>query len=151
VIDRNDPFVPDQDIHIPGDPNGPLNGLTFAAKDLFDIAGYPTGGGNPDWPTDPVPTQHAWMVQQLLDGGATLVGKTITDEVSLGILGDSAFFGTPLNPAAPDRVPGGSSSGSASAVASGRCDIAIGTDTGVPSGRPGVFVGFMACDLLTGD
>jgi hypothetical protein len=66
-----------------------------------------------------VPTRHAWAVQQLLDAGATLIGKTITDEVSLGILGENPFDGTPLNPKAPDRVPGGSSSGSASAVAQG--------------------------------
>jgi amidase len=59
-----------------------------------------------------------------------LIGKTITDEVSLGILGENPFDGTPLNPTAPDRVPGGSSSGSASAVAQGLCDTALGTDTG---------------------
>lgn len=141
MIDRNDPFVPEQSVHITGAPNGPLSGLTFAAKDLFDVAGFPTGGGNPDWPADPVPAQHAWMVKQLLDAGANLIGKTVTDEVSLGILGDSAFFGTPLNPAAPDRVPGGSSSGSASAVAGGLCDLAIGTDTGGSVRVPASFCG----------
>ena len=57
--------------------------------------------------------------QRLLDGGATLIGKTITDEVSLGIVGENAFYGTPVNPRAPGRVPGGSSSGSAAAVAAG--------------------------------
>jgi amidase len=81
-------FVPGAAVHIAGAPNGPLTGLTFAAKDLFDVAGYPTGGGNPDWAASyPVPTRHAWAVQTLLDAGATLIGKTITDEVSLGILG----------------------------------------------------------------
>src|SRR3954469_5686372 len=107
-------FVPGPRIHIEGRRGGPLAGLTFAAKDLFDIAGHPTGGGNPDWArANPVPTRHAWAVQRLLDAGASLIGKTITDEVSLGILGENPFDGTPLNPAAPDRVPGGSSSGSA--------------------------------------
>jgi amidase len=80
-------------------------------------------------------------VQRLLDAGATLIGKTITDEVSLGILGENPFDGTPLNPAAPDRVPGGSSSGSASAVAQGLCDTALGTDTGGSVRVPASFCG----------
>ena len=136
------PFVAGSSVRIPGAPNGPLTGLTFAAKDLFDVAGHPTGGGNPDWARqNPVPTRHAWAVQRLLDAGATLIGKTITDEVSLGILGENPFDGTPLNPAAPDRVPGGSSSGSASAVAQGLCDIALGTDTGGSVRVPASFCG----------
>src|SRR5690242_1128074 len=136
------PFVPGSQLHIAGAPDGPLAGLTFAAKDLFDVAGHPTGGGNPDWGrTHPVPDRHAWAVQRLLDAGATMIGKTITDEVSLGILGENAFDGTPLNPKAPDRVPGGSSSGSASAVASGLCDTALGTDTGGSVRVPASFCG----------
>src|SRR6266851_641499 len=108
------PFVAGPALRIPGAPAGPLHGLTFAAKDLFDVAGHPTGGGNPDWSrAHPVPTRHAWAVQRLLDAGASLIGKTVTDEVSLGILGENPFDGTPLNPRGPDRVPGGSSSGSA--------------------------------------
>ena len=129
-------------MHIHGRTQGPLAGLTFAAKDLFDVAGYPTAGGSPDWPRwYPMPTRHAWAVQTLLDAGATLVGKTITDEVSLGILGENAFDGTPLNTAAPDRVPGGSSSGSAAAVAAGLCDTALGTDTGGSVRVPASFCG----------
>src|SRR5713101_4888398 len=124
-------FVPGPRVRIEGRPGGPLSGLTFAAKDLFDVAGHPTGGGNPDWARwNPVPARHAWAVQRLLDAGATLIGKTITDEVSLGIVGENAFYGTPVNPRAPGRVPGGSSSGSAAAVAAGICDTALGTDTG---------------------
>ncbi len=93
------PFVPGTPIRIEGRPGGPLSGLTFAAKDLFDVAGHPTGGGNPDWARqNPVPSRHAWAVQALLDAGCNLIGKTITDEVSLGILGENAFEGTPLNP-----------------------------------------------------
>jgi amidase len=104
--------VPGPRVHIEGRPGGPLSGLTFAAKDLFDVAEFRTGGGNPDWArSNPVPTRHAWAVQHLLDAGATLIGKTITDEVSLGIVGENAFYGTPINSRAPDRVPGGSSSG----------------------------------------
>jgi len=136
------PFVPGPAVRIAGTPGGPLAGLTFAAKDLFDVAGHPTGGGNPDWArAHPVPTRHAWAVQRLLDAGATLIGKTVTDEVSLGILGENPFDGTPLNPTAPDRVPGGSSSGSASAVAQGLCDTALGTDTGGSVRVPASFCG----------
>src|SRR6267154_14037 len=135
-------FVPGPRVRIEGRAGGPLAGLTFAAKDLFDVAGVPTGGGNHDWPTGrPLPTKHAWAVQTLLNAGATLIGKTITDEVSLGILGENAFDGTPLNPKAPDHVPGGSSSGSASAVAQGLCDTALGTDTGGSVRVPASFCG----------
>jgi amidase len=135
-------FVPGPRVRVEGRPDGPLAGLTFAAKDLFDVAGHPTGGGNPDWErSNPVPTQHAWAVQKLLDAGATLIGKTITDEVSLGIVGENAFYGTPVNSRAPDRVPGGSSSGSAAAVAAGICDTALGTDTGGSVRVPASFCG----------
>ncbi len=135
-------FVPGPRLRIEGRPGGPLSGLTFAAKDLFDVAGHPTGGGNPDWArSNPVPTRHAWAVQRLLDAGATLIGKTITDEVSLGIVGENAFYGTPVNPRAPGRVPGGSSSGSAAAVAAGICDTALGTDTGGSVRVPASFCG----------
>jgi amidase len=136
------PFVPGPPLRVPGAASGPLAGLTFAAKDLFDVAGHPTGGGNPDWARQhPLPTRHAWAVQRLLDAGATLIGKTITDEVSLGILGENPFDGTPVNPKAPDRVPGGSSSGSASAVAQGLCDTSLGTDTGGSVRVPASFCG----------
>lgn len=134
------PLVPGLDVHVDGAPQGLLDGMRFAAKDLFDVAGYPTGGGNPDWQA-PVPTEHAWLVQTLLDAGADLTAKTITDEVSLGILGENAFYGTPLNPKAPEHVPGGSSSGSASIVATGDVDFAIGTDTGGSVRVPASFCG----------
>jgi amidase len=142
MSDTINAFVPGLDVKIEGAGSGPLTGLTFAAKDLFDVAGFPTGGGNPDWGRrHPVPEKHAWAVETLLNAGACLIGKTITDEVSLGILGESAFYGTPLNSAAPDRVPGGSSSGSAAAVAGRLCDFAIGTDTGGSVRVPASFCG----------
>src|SRR4051812_32650425 len=135
-------FVPGQIFRIAGRAGGPLSGLTFAAKDLFDVAGHPIGGGNPDWArTHPVPERHAWAVQTLLDAGADLIGKTITDEVSLGILGENPFYGTPTNSRAPGHVPGGSSSGSAAAVAAGLCDTALGTDTGGSVRVPASFCG----------
>jgi len=135
-------FVPGQRFRIAGRAGGPLAGLSFAAKDLFDVAGHPTGGGNPDWARcNPVPDRHAWAVQTLLDAGADLIGKTVTDEVSLGILGENPFDGTPVNPRAPGHVPGGSSSGSAAAVAAGLCDTALGTDTGGSVRVPASFCG----------
>ncbi len=135
-------FVPGPRCRIAGNAAGPLAGLSFAVKDLIDVAGWPTGGGNPDWErSQPVPLTHAWVVDRLLTAGGSIVGKTGTDEVSLGILGENPFTGTPLNPAAPDRVPGGSSSGSASAVAAGICDFALGTDTGGSVRVPSSFCG----------
>jgi amidase len=142
VADALNAFVPGVEVRVAGRAGGPLADLTFAAKDLFDVAGHPTGGGNPDWGRQhPLPARHAWAVQMLLDAGATLIGKTITDEVSLGILGENPFDGTPLNPAAPGHVPGGSSSGSASAVAQKLCDTALGTDTGGSVRVPASFCG----------
>ncbi|MDB5383454.1 MAG: glutamyl-tRNA amidotransferase, partial [Rhodospirillales bacterium] len=137
-------FLPGPRVTIPGMAGGSLAGLTFAAKDLFDIAGHVTGGGNPDWAAShPVPISHAWAVERLLDAGASLVGKTVTCEISLGILGFNPHDGTPPNPAAPGCLPGGSSSGSASAVAGGLCDIALGTDSGgsvrVPASLCGLY------------
>jgi len=123
---------------------GPLTGLSVAVKDLFDWAGVPTGAGNPTWlATHPVPDQDAVAVGALSLAGATLKGKTITDELAYSIHGDNLHYGTPTNPAAPGRVPGGSSSGSAVAVAGGLVDAALGTDTGgsirVPAAYCGLF------------
>ncbi|MCU1489816.1 MAG: amidase [Acidimicrobiaceae bacterium] len=114
-----------------GTPGGPLSGLRFACKDLFDVAGSRTGAGNPDWLADaPVATRHAVAVEALLAAGADLWGKTVTDELAFSLAGTNVHYGTPRNPIAPDRVPGGSSSGSAVAVAGGAVDLALGTDTG---------------------
>jgi len=135
-------FVPGVTLHRAPRRAGPLSGLTFAAKDLLDVAGVVTGCGNPDWAATHQPAQtDAWAVDALLQAGATLVGKTITDEISLGLLGINKFYGTPLNPRAPDRVPGGSSSGSASAVAGGLVDVALGTDSGGSVRIPASFCG----------
>jgi amidase len=135
-------FVPDVDCVVQGAGKGPLHGLTFAAKDLFAVAGHVTGSGNPDWArTHPPARRHAWAVQALLDAGGTLAGKTITDEISLGLIGRNQWHGTPVNPKAPDRVPGGSSSGSAAAVAGGLVDTALGTDSGGSVRTPAAFCG----------
>lgn len=135
-------FCHDTDAYLAGAAAGPLAGLTFAAKDIFDVAGYVTGGGNPDWrATHAVATQTAWVVQTLVHAGATMVGKTITDELTRGIFGENAHYGTPINSRAPDRVPGGSSSGSAAAVAAGLVDFALGSDTGGSVRVPASFCG----------
>src|SRR5689334_24305428 len=96
--------------------SGALDGLTFAVKDIIDVAGRRTGFGNPTWlETHPPASVSAICVEQVLEAGARCEGKTITDEIAFSLLGENHFYGTPLNAAAPDRIPGGSSSGSASA------------------------------------
>jgi amidase len=124
--------------------SGPLSSLSFGVKDLFDIGGYVTGGGNPDWAKTHLPAAaNAVSVDQILAAGATCIGKTVSDELAFSLDGENFFYGTPLNPRAPDRVPGGSSSGSASAVACGLTDFALGTDTGgsvrVPASNCGLY------------
>ena len=135
-------FVPDSTAHLPGAEGGPSSGLTFAAKDIFDIVGHVTGCGNPHWLATHEPAEsNAWVVQQLVDAGAAMVGKTITDELTRGIFGENMHYGTPVNPKAPSRVPGGSSSGSASAVAGHLVDFALGSDTGGSVRVPSSFCG----------
>jgi amidase len=121
---------------------GPLAGLDFAVKDLFDVAGFKTACGNPDRLRDGAPAiATAPSVLAALAAGARLIGKTHTDEVACGMFGMNPHFGTPINPKAPDRAPGGSSSGSASAVAGGLCDFALGSDTGGSIRVPASFCG----------
>jgi amidase len=135
-------FVAEFDLAPTG--SGPLDGLTFAIKDVIDVAGHVTGCGNPDWARTHGPaSRHASCVEHLLTAGARAKGKTVTDELAFSLLGENHWFGTPLNPKAPDHVPGGSSCGSVSAVAQGLVDFALGTDTGgsvrVPASNCGIF------------
>jgi amidase len=124
-------FVPYPDAPVPHAGSGPLAGLSFGVKDLFDVAGYPTGGGSPTvLALSGLKTRTAPTVQALLDAGARFVGKTVTDELAFSMNGQNAHFGAPVNGAAPARISGGSSSGSASAVSNGLCEVALGTDTG---------------------
>ncbi len=135
-------FVDYRDVGVRHAQSGPLAGLTFAVKDIYDVAGYPTGCGSPEKTAeDPVPTAHAACVAKLLDAGAAFVGKTHTAELAFSIDGRNEHYGTPLNPAAPGRVPGGSSSGSAAAVAAGLVDFALGSDTGGSVRGPASFCG----------
>ncbi|MDP2239679.1 MAG: amidase [Burkholderiales bacterium] len=125
-----------------GSGQGVLAGLTFGVKDLYDIAGHKTGFGSPAWlTTHDAARATAPVVQQLLDAGADMVGKTHSDELAFSLNGENAHYGTPVNVNAPGRIPGGSSSGSAAAVAGGLCDFAIGTDTGGSVRAPASFCG----------
>lgn len=124
--------------------DGELRATRFAVKDLFDVAGHHTGCGNPTWrTTHPAATAHAAVVQMLLNAGARLVGKTRTDEMAYSIEGRNFHEGAPRNPASPERLTGGSSSGAASAAAAGEVDFAVGTDTAgsvrVPAAWCGLF------------
>jgi amidase len=142
LADPFDAFCSHSVVVLNGAPVGPLAGLSFAAKDLFDIAREVTGAGNPDWlASHPAAARTAPVVQKLVDAGATMVGKTHTDELSRGLFGENVHYGTPVNPRAPDCVPGGSSSGSAVAVAGGAVHFALGTDTGGSVRVPASFCG----------
>lgn len=134
---RGDPLVP-------GAGSGPLVGESVAVKDLFSVAGSPVGAGNPAFLAAALPAdRHADVVATLLGAGADLRGIAQTDEFAWSLAGANDHYGTPPNPAAPGRVPGGSSSGSASAVALGEATIGLGTDTGgsirVPAAYTGLF------------
>ncbi|MFC4808722.1 amidase [Paenibacillus sp. GCM10023250] len=123
---------------------GVLQGRTFAVKDVFGLAGWTNTAGNPDWHRTHGPSAaNAPVIDLLLGQGARLRGITHTDELMFSLNGENHHFGTPVNPRAVDRIPGGSSSGSAVAAASGTADFAVGTDTGgsvrIPSAYCGVF------------
>ncbi len=137
-------FIPGDKAGHPPLGSGSLSGLTFAAKDLYDLAGVTTTYGNPDWARTHGPAAAtAPIVLALLQAGGTLVGKTKTVELAFGLTGENVWHGTPLNPAAPNRFPGGSSCGSAAAVAAGLVDFALGSDTGgsvrIPASYCGLF------------
>jgi len=121
-----------------------LRGIPIAVKDLFDTAGIRTTAGSKFF-TDNIPKTDAFVVGRLKQAGARIIGKTNTHEIALGVTGDNPHFGTARNPWDSTRIPGGSSSGSAIAVATGMAVGALGTDTGgsirIPASLCGV-VGF---------
>jgi len=129
-------------VAVAGSGEGPLAGLSFGVKDIYDIAGHKTGFGNPDWLATHAPaTDTAPVVASLLAAGANMLGKTQTDELTYSLNGENAHYGTPVNVNAPGRIPGGSSSGSAAAVAGGLVDFALGSDTGGSVRAPASFCG----------
>ncbi|NDV10520.1 DUF3225 domain-containing protein [Rhodococcus sp. IEGM 248] len=115
---------------VPASGAGPLSGFTVAVKDLFAIAGFAVGAGNPTFLAEnPIRTETAPAVVALLDAGAAIAGIAQTDELAYSLDGANAHYGAPPNPRSPDGLPGGSSSGTASAVALGWATIGLGTDT----------------------
>lgn len=141
-------IVDDRIWRVTGDPlvrptgSGDLSGETVAVKDVFAIAGERIGAGNPSWLHDAVPQlAHAWAVERLLADGAAVRGIARCDEFAYSLAGTNVHYGTPPNPRAPHRVPGGSSSGSASAVSMGWASIGLGTDTGGSIRVPAAYQG----------
>ena len=143
----NDPlnaFTRHTHVTLDGSGAGPLAGFTMAVKDVYDIARHRTGNGNPTWlETHAAAERTASSVQRLLDAGARMVGKTHTDELAYSLNGENMHYGTPTNPKAPGRIPGGSSSGSAAAVSGDLVDFALGTDCGgsvrLPASYGGIY------------
>lgn len=135
-------FVPHGLVCVAGSGTGPLAGRTFAVKDLYDVAGQRTGGGSPEWLAYHAPAETtAPVVTRLLDAGADMIGRAVCDEFFYSLSGANAHYGTPVNARATGRLPGGSSSGSAAAVAAELCDFALGSDTGGSVRVPAAFCG----------
>lgn len=150
-LDPYNAFMPATGESPPNAPGGPLAGLTLAVKDIYDVAGQRTGGGNPQKLAEALPAREtAPAVKALLDAGARFVGKTQTDELTFSLMGQNAHYPWPVNPAAPGRVTGGSSCGSAAAVAGGLADIALGSDTGGSIRGPASFCGLVGLRLTHG-
>jgi amidase len=146
-VPPNDPlgsFCRENHAALKGSGAGPLAGLTFAVKDAFHIAGVRTGFGQPDWlRTHEAPRETAVAVKAVLAAGADMAGKTHCDELCYSLTGENVHFGTPVNVNAPGRVPGGSSNGSAAAVAGGLVDFALGTDCGGSIRIPASYCGII--------
>lgn len=144
VEDTVNAFVDYENVEVDHAATGPLAGLTMGVKDLFDVVGYPTGCGHPLKREESEPrATTAPAIQALLDAGARFVGKTHMDELAFSLNGKNKHYGTPINAAAPDRIPGGSSSGSAAAVAAGLVDFAVGSDTGGSVRAPASYCGLV--------
>ncbi|MCX7323735.1 MAG: amidase [Hyphomicrobiales bacterium] len=135
-------WVPYPAVLVANATDGPLRGLTLGVKDLYDVKGYPTGCGSPHMlAMSGTKKAHAPLVTLMLKAGAQFAGKTVTDELAFSLNGKNAHFGSPVNAAAPDRITGGSSSGSASAVSGRLVDVALGTDTGGSVRAPASYCG----------
>ncbi|WP_312095676.1 amidase [Niallia sp.] len=134
----------DENISLKPTKKGNLDGLKFAVKDVFSIKDYVSSAGNPDWLQSHEPARTtAPAIDSLLNNGATLMGTTITDELMYSLNGENYHYGTPVNPKDANRIPGGSSCGSAVTVAAELTDFSLGTDTGgsvrIPSSYCGIY------------
>jgi amidase len=137
-------FVGAPSVLASGAASGPLVGTTLAVKDVFDVAGTVTGAGNPDFAArHGAAAAHAAAVAALVAAGAAVVGRSVTDELAYSLSGTNVHHGTPRNVVAPGRVPGGSSAGSAAAVAAGLVDLGLGTDTGGSIRVPASYCGII--------
>ncbi|MGE3697786.1 MAG: amidase family protein, partial [Hyphomicrobiaceae bacterium] len=137
-------FCRDNHAALAGSGRGPLAGLTFAVKDLFHIEGNRTGFGHPDWlRTHPRAERTAVAVERLLAAGADMIGRTHCDELCYSLTGENVHYGTPINSNAPGRIPGGSSNGSAAAVAGKLVDFALGSDCGGSIRIPASYCGIL--------
>ncbi len=144
ILDRDtfNSFVRETHAELAGAATGPLAGLTFGAKDIYDVEGHRVTFGNPQWLDTHAPAkQTAVAVRQLVAAGASLAGKTQTAELTYSLNGENIHYGSVLNPNAPGRDTGGSSSGSAAATAAGLVDFALGSDTGGSVRLPASFCG----------
>lgn len=130
----------------------PLGGVPFLAKDLFDVAGLATRAGSTFLPeVRPVPTQDSALIRAFAEIGGICAGKTQMHEFAYGITGENPHFGDCEHPRFPGRTTGGSSSGSAAAVAAGIVPLALGTDTGGSVRVPAAFCGLFGFRLTPGD
>jgi amidase len=147
MLSTRDPlnaFLDLPEVPVPNAGTGPLAGTDLGVKDIFDVKGYPTGCGNPGKFEEATPAAAtASAVQALFDAGARFAGKTQTEELAFSLMGMNAHFPSPVNSAAPERVCGGSSSGSAAAVAGGLVSLATASDTGGSVRAPASFCGMV--------
>ena len=137
-------FCTHSEARIQGAPQGLLAGTRFGVKDLYHLKGFKTGFGHPAWlDSHPAAEVTSAAVLSLLSAGASVVGKTQCDELCFSLNGVNKYYGTPLNVNAPGCIPGGSSSGSAAAVAGGLVDFALGSDTGGSIRVPASYCGIL--------
>jgi amidase len=142
--DATGAFCRHNHVTLAGRRNGKLAGLDFGVKDIFDIGQTTSSFGNPVWfETHEPALETAPAVKRLLDAGGSMVGRTVSDELAYSLTGENIHYGTPVNPRDPGRIPGGSSCGSASAVAAGLVDFALGTDCGGSVRLPSSYCGLL--------